>query len=46
MVTRTWHGVVLNAMAEEYLELLRTVGLREYRATAGSLGAFVFRRVD
>jgi heme-degrading monooxygenase HmoA len=46
MVARTWHGAVPVAKAEEYLELLRTVGLKEYKTTPGSRGGFVFRRAD
>lgn len=43
MITRTWHGRVRAADADEYLEYLHRTGLADYRATPGNLGVLVHR---
>jgi heme-degrading monooxygenase HmoA len=45
MIARTWRGRTPEAKAEEYLEYLEKTGLKNYRATPGNKGVFVFRRV-
>ena len=35
MIARRWHGRVPAAKAEEYLKLMKDVGLADYRSTAG-----------
>jgi heme-degrading monooxygenase HmoA len=44
VVTRIWHGAVPAAKADDYLDLMRSVGLPDYRSTPGNLGAWVLRR--
>jgi hypothetical protein len=44
MIARRWHGRVPAAKAEEYLELMRTVGLPDYRSTDGNRGAWCLHR--
>jgi hypothetical protein len=45
MITRIWHGATPLAKSDEYLHLMRTVAIPEYRATPGNTGAFAMRRV-
>jgi len=44
MIARRWQGRVPAAKADEYLELMRTVGLPDYRSTAGNEGAWCLYR--
>lgn len=44
MIARYWHGRVPRARADDYLDLLRRTGLADIRATAGNLGAQIWRR--
>ena len=46
MIGRRWHGRVHEAKAEHYLELMRTVGLPDYRSTEGNKGAWCLHRRD
>jgi heme-degrading monooxygenase HmoA len=46
MIARTWHGAVPVEKSDEYLTLLRGVGLPEYRRIPGNRGAFVLARLD
>lgn len=46
MIARTWHGAVPAEKSLEYLKLLRTVGLGDYKKTPGNISAFVLRRMD
>jgi heme-degrading monooxygenase HmoA len=46
MITRIWHGTTPAAKSGEYLELMRTVALPDYRSTAGNLGAYALRRIE
>jgi hypothetical protein len=46
MIARIWHGIVPLAKADEYLTLMRTVALPEYRSTPGNRGAWCLRRVE
>ncbi len=45
MIARVWHGVTPEAVADEYLEHVRTVDLAGCRAVSGNRGAFVFRHI-
>jgi hypothetical protein len=44
MIGRRWHGRVPAAKAEEYLRLMREVGLPDYRWTRGNAGAWCLHR--
>jgi hypothetical protein len=46
VIARMWHGRVPRAKSDEYLHLMRTVAIPDYRATAGNLGAYAMRRID
>lgn len=46
MIARRWHGRVPASKAEEYLRLMETVGLPDYRSTDGNLGAWCLYRPD
>ena len=46
MIARIWHGRVPATRAEEYVTLMRTVALPDYRSTAGNVGAWCLTRVD
>jgi putative acetyltransferase len=45
MLARIWRGTTRAEDADAYVDYLRQTGLREYRATAGNLGAWVLWRV-
>ncbi len=44
MIARIWRGEVPLDRADEYLELMRTVAIVDYRATPGNRGAYALRR--
>ena len=44
MIARRWHGRVPASKAEEYLRLMRDVGLADYRSTEGNRGAWCLHR--
>jgi hypothetical protein len=46
MIARRWQGRVANALAEEYLRLMREVALPDYRNTPGNRGAWCLCRVE
>ena len=46
MIARRWHGRVPAAKVEDYLELMRTAGLPDYRSTEGNRGAWCLHRRD
>src|SRR5215203_69433 len=46
MIARRWHGRVPAAKANEYLKLMRDVGLTDYRSTDGNRGAWCLHRPD
>jgi heme-degrading monooxygenase HmoA len=46
MVTRIWHGSTPAAKSDEYLNLMRTVAIPDYRSTLGNMGAYALRRID
>jgi heme-degrading monooxygenase HmoA len=46
MITRIWHGRTSAAKSEEYLHLMRTVAIPDYRAIPGNAGAYALRRIE
>jgi len=46
MIARRWHGRVPAEKAREYLQLMKDVGLPDYRATDGNRGAWCLTRRD
>jgi heme-degrading monooxygenase HmoA len=46
MITRIWHGATPAAKSDEYLSLMRTVALADYRSTPGNNGAYALRRLE
>jgi hypothetical protein len=44
MIARRWHGRVPAARAEEYLRLMKEVGLADYRSTQGNVAAWCLHR--
>lgn len=44
MIARIWRGATPVERAREYVEYLRATGLKEYRATPGNQGAWIFWR--
>lgn len=44
MIARRWHGIVPAALAEDYIQRTREVGLGGYRAIPGNRGAWCFSR--
>jgi heme-degrading monooxygenase HmoA len=45
-IARTWHGAVPIGKSDDYLSLMRSVALNDYRRTPGNHAAFVLHRVD
>ena len=39
MVTRIWHGAPPASKSDEYLNLMRTVAIPDYRSTPSNTGA-------
>ncbi len=46
MVTRIWHGATPAAKSDEYLNLMRTVAIPDYRSTPGNTGAYALCRME
>jgi heme-degrading monooxygenase HmoA len=46
MITRIWHGRTTAAKSDEYLNLMRTVAIPDYRSTPGNKGAYALRRIE
>ena len=46
MIARRWHGRVPAAKATEYLQLMKEVGLADYRSTEGNRGAWCLHRSE
>jgi heme-degrading monooxygenase HmoA len=46
MITRIWHGATPAAKGDEYLHLMRTVAIPDYRSTPGNKGAYTLRRIE
>lgn len=43
-IVRRWHGRVPLRKSNEYMHLLRTISIPDYRRVPGNLGAYVLRR--
>src|ERR1017187_2954322 len=46
MITRIWHGITPATKSDEYLILMRTVAIPDYRSTPGNKGAYALRRME
>jgi hypothetical protein len=46
MIARRWHGRIPASGAEEYLQLMKDVGLADYRSIQGNRGAWCLHRLD
>ena len=46
MIARRWHGRIPAAKAEEYLRLMKEVGLPDYGSTEGNRGAWCLHRPE
>jgi heme-degrading monooxygenase HmoA len=46
MITRIWHGRTPTVKSDEYLDLMRTIAIPDYRATPGNKGAYALRRIE
>ena len=46
MITRIWHGITPATKSDEYLILMRTVAIPDYRSTLGNKGAYALRRME
>ena len=46
MIARRWHGRVPAEKSDEYLRLMKNIGLADYRSTPGNLGAWCLHRRD
>ena len=46
MIARIWHGMTLATKSDEYLNLMRTVAIPDYRSTPGNKGAYALRRIE
>ena len=46
MITRIWHGRTTTAKSDEYLNLMRTVAIPDYRSVPGNKGAYALRRIE
>ena len=44
MIARRWHGQIPATKAQEYLALMKDVGLADYRSTRGNRGAWCLHR--
>jgi len=46
VIARIWHGKTPAAKADEYLHLMRTIAIPDYRSTRGNTAAYAFRRIE
>ena len=46
MITRIWHGATPATKSDEYLSLMRTVAIPDYRSTPSNKGAYALRRIE
>ena len=46
MMARIWHGATRASKSDDYLTLMRTVAIPDYRSTPGNRGAYALRRID
>jgi hypothetical protein len=46
MIARIWQGTVLISKSSEYLRLMRTVAIPDYKSVPGNRGAFALHRIE
>ena len=46
MITRIWYRTTPAAKSDEYLNLMRTIAIPDYRSTRGNKGAYALRRME
>src|SRR5689334_14836531 len=46
MITRIWHGAVPTSKSNNYLALMRTVAVPDYRSVPGNNGAYALLHID
>jgi heme-degrading monooxygenase HmoA len=46
MIARMWHGRVPVAKSDEYLKLMRTIAIPDYKSTPGNRGAWALRQIQ
>ena len=46
MIARIWEGRVPAVKAEDYIELMRSVAIRDYRSTHGNISAWCLHREE
>ncbi|HEV2747437.1 MAG TPA: hypothetical protein VGW34_09100 [Allosphingosinicella sp.] len=46
MIARRWHGRIPASKADEYLALMVSVGIADYRSIAGNRGAWCLHRQE
>jgi len=46
MTARIWHGATPASKSDEYLNLMRTVAIPDYRSSPGNRGAYALRRIE
>jgi heme-degrading monooxygenase HmoA len=46
LITRVWHGATPASKSDEYLNLMRTVAIPDYRSIPGNKGAYALRRIE
>ena len=46
MIARIWRGMVPISKADEYLKLMQTIAVPDYRATRGNRGAWCLHRPE
>lgn len=45
MIARIWHGIVPVSKSDEYLRLMRTIAIPDYKAIPGNCGAYALREI-
>jgi heme-degrading monooxygenase HmoA len=46
MIARIWQGTVPTTKSSEYLRLMRTVAMPDYKSVPGNRGAFALHRIE
>lgn len=46
VITRLWHGRTKIENADEYLNFLKTIGIKDYQSTPGNLSIEVWRKKE
>jgi len=46
MTARLCHGAIPTTKSDEYLDLMRTVAIRDYRSSPGNNGAYALGRIE